>query len=82
MDGTIVKGIGGFYYIKVKNDVILSNYLFACIVPEQYKKQIENCISQELAKRVYYLPQRGLTLQEWNDKVVNFIRALQDNEDT
>jgi hypothetical protein len=67
----------GYHPLKVKDEVILSDYLFACIVPEQYKKQIENCIPQELAKRVYYLPQRGLTLQDWNDKVVNFVRTIQ-----
>lgn len=66
----------GYHPLKVKDEVKLSDYLFACIVPEQYKKQIENSIPQELAKRVYYLPQRGLTLQEWNDKVVNFVRTI------
>ena len=66
----------GYHPIKVKNEVILSDYLYACIVPEQYKNQIENYVPQKLANRVYYLPQRGLTLQEWNDKVVNFIRTI------
>ncbi|BCN30944.1 hypothetical protein [Anaeromicropila herbilytica] len=67
----------GYHAIKVKGEIILSDYLFACIVPEQYKKQIESCIPQELANRVYYLPQRGLTLEEWNDKVVNFVSTIQ-----
>lgn len=70
----------GYHPIKVKDEVILSEYLFACIVPEQYKQQIESFIPQELAKRVYYLRQRGLTLQEWNDKVVNFVRIIQNNK--
>ena len=70
----------GYHPIKVKDEVILSDYLYACIVPEQYKKQIENYIPQELADRVYYLPQRGLTLQDWNDKVVNFVRIIQGKE--
>lgn len=66
----------GYHPIKVKDEIILSNYLFACIVPEQYKEELESSILQELAKRVYYLPQRGLTLSEWNDQVVNFIRLI------
>lgn len=70
----------GYHPIKVKDEVILSEYLFVCIVPEQYKQQIESFIPQELAKRVYYLRQRGLTLQEWNDKVVNFVRIIQNNK--
>lgn len=71
----------GYHPLKVKDEVVLSDYLYACIVPEQYKEQIENSIPQELTTRVHYLPQRGLTLQEWNDKVVNFVRILQRNED-
>lgn len=66
----------GYHPIKVKDEIILSEYLYACIVPEQYRNQIENYIPQVLVNRVYYLPQRGLTLQEWNDKVVNFIRMI------
>lgn len=70
----------GYHPLKVKDEVILSNYLYACIVPEQYKEQLENSIPQELATRVHYLSQRGLALQEWNDKVVNYVKILQRNE--
>lgn len=70
----------GYHPVKVKDEVKLSDYLYACIVPEQYKSQLENYIPQELANRVYYLPQRGLTLQEWNDKVVNFVKIIQGTE--
>lgn len=70
----------GYHPLKVKDEVILSDYLFACIVPEQYKEQLESFVPQELFERVYYLPQRGLTLQDWNDKVVNFVEALQVRE--
>ena len=59
-----------------KDEILLSEYLFACIVPEQYKEQIEKCISQELKGKVHYLQQRGLDLQAWNDKVVEYLREL------
>ncbi len=67
----------GYHAIKVKDEVVLSDYLFACIVPEQYKEQIENCIPQELLPKVHYLSQKGLGLQEWNDRVVEYINMLQ-----
>jgi hypothetical protein len=70
----------GYHPLKVKDEVILSDYLYACIVPEQYKEQLERCVPQKLTKRVYYLSQRGLTLQDWNDKVVSFVGALQVSE--
>jgi len=66
----------GYHPIKVKDEVVLSEYLFACIVPEQYKGQIEKCIPQELSPKVHYLTQKGLRLQEWNSKVVEYIKEL------
>ena len=66
----------GYHPIKVKDEVVLSDYLFACIVPEQYKEQMDNCISQELLPKVHYLTQKGLSLQKWNDKVVEYIKKL------
>ena len=66
----------GYHPIKVKDEISLFDYLFACIVPEQYKEQIEKHIPQELISKVHYLPQRGLSLQEWNNKVVECIGML------
>lgn len=66
----------GYHPIKVKEEVSLSDYLFACIVPEQYRERIEKYIPQQLISKVHYLTQRGLGLQEWNDKVVEYIRTL------
>ncbi len=66
----------GYHAIKVKDEIVLSDYLFACIVPQQYKGLLENCIPQELLPKVHYLTQKGLNLQEWNDKVVAYMKKL------
>lgn len=66
----------GYHPIKVKEEIILSDYLYACIVPEQFKPQIDNCIPTNLTNKVYYLKQRGLSLPEWNDKVVHFVSNI------
>lgn len=66
----------GYHPLKVKDEILLSEYLFACIVPEQYKEQIEKCVSQELKGKVHYLQQRGLDLQAWNDKVVEYLSRI------
>ncbi len=63
----------GYHAIKVKDEVVLSEYLYACIVPEQYKSILEGCVPRELLPKVHYLPQRGLSLREWNDRVVEYI---------
>ncbi len=66
----------GYHPIKVKDEVILSDYLFACIVPEQYREQVRNCVPKELLSKVHYLPQKGLSLQAWSDRVVEYIKKL------
>ncbi len=66
----------GYHPMKVKNEVLLADYLYACIAPEQYREQLESYIPQSLVRKVHYLPQRGLTLQKWNDRVVAFLEEL------
>lgn len=67
----------GYHPAKVKDEIILSEYLFACIVPEQYRVRLDNSVLPELASKVHYLSQRGMGLSEWNDKVYDFVRELQ-----
>lgn len=66
----------GYHAIKVKDEIVLSDYLYTCIVPEQYKNEIENYVSSELAARVHYLSQKGLGLSDWNEKVYDFVCNL------
>ncbi len=63
----------GYHPTKVKDEILLSEYLFACIVPEHYKKEVEGLVLPELAPKIYYLSQKGMKLSEWNRKVNNFI---------
>ena len=66
----------GYHPIKVKEEIILDDYLYACIVPEQYRQHLEPFIPENLISRVNYLTQRGLTLDEWNKKVVSFVSNI------
>ena len=63
----------GYHPAKVKDEMMLSEYLFACIVPEQYRDKLKNFILPELVSKVHYLPQRGTGLSEWNDIVYKYI---------
>ena len=66
----------GYHCAKVKDEIILLDYLFACIVPEQYKNEIDNYILPELKNKVYYLPQKGIQMSGWNDMVYEFVKKL------
>ena len=67
----------GYHPAKVKNELVLTDYLFACIVPEHHKRELETCISHELASKVYYLPQDNLGIWDWSERVYDFVVALE-----
>jgi len=69
----------GYHPAKVKDEIILNDYLFACIVPEQYKKTLINIELPELTSKIHYLFQKSLSLSEWNKKVYTFINKLNAN---
>ena len=66
----------GYHPAKVKDEIILSEYLLACVVPEQYRTKLDCFILPELASRVHYLSQKGMGLSEWNAKVYKFVCNL------
>ncbi|MCL2323711.1 MAG: hypothetical protein FWC47_16590 [Oscillospiraceae bacterium] len=66
----------GYHPIKVKDEIVLSDYLYACIVPKQYKDELEGQISLELSDKIYYLSQKKLGILDWNKKVYNFVSEL------
>ena len=66
----------GYHPAKVKAEIDLMEYLFACIVPEQYKAELEQSVLPSLVKKVYYLPQKGMRLSAWNHKVYDFIKRV------
>jgi hypothetical protein len=44
-------------------------------VPEQYKIEPDP-ILPELKSKVHYLSQKGIGLNDWNDKVYDFVKKL------
>jgi len=67
----------GYHAIKVKEEIVVSDYLYACIVPEQYRIELSGHVPLELEARVYYLPQDKLGILEWNEKVYSFVSNIQ-----
>lgn len=63
----------GYHPIKIKDEIILSDYLYACVIPEHYKNNLKSLILPDLADRIYYLPQNGFGINEWAEKVFELI---------
>jgi len=70
----------GYHPAKIKDELILSDYLYACIIPEQYKSEFENLIQPEIADKICYIPQNGLGLWDWSEKVYDFIERININD--
>jgi hypothetical protein len=63
----------GMHPAKVKDELILSDYLHCCIVPENYKTEFESIVPPVLADRVFYIENDCVDIWDWTDKVYNFI---------
>ena len=70
----------GYHCIKVKDEILLSDYLYACIVPDQYKDELDRFVLPELAPKVLYIPHNGLGVSEWSERVYKAIENLGDTK--
>lgn len=66
----------GFLPIKVKDEVVLSDYVYAVIVPEEYKEKLEVLIPGKLKDRTYYMDHENMDVWQWSEKVYSFVRAI------
>jgi len=66
----------GYHPAKIKDELTLSDCLYACIIPEQYKNEIESIISPVIIEKIYYLPQDGLGIWDWSERVYDFVKGL------
>jgi len=66
----------GYHCIKIKDEIVLSDYLYACIVPEQQKSQLESFVMPELAAKIHYLPEDGLGIYDWSERVYGFVERV------
>jgi hypothetical protein len=70
----------GYHCAKVKDEILLSDYLHLCIIPEQYKDDLEHLILTELATKVHYLPQNGFGIYDWSKKVYDFVDGTNNHD--
>lgn len=68
----------GYHCIKIKDEILLSDYLYACIVPERYKSEIDGAILPELLSKVHYIPQNGLEISEWTAEIYELLMRMEE----
>ena len=63
----------GVLPMKIKDEIILKDWLYAMVVPEALRKTIEPIIPEELADRVIYVENDCKDIWDWSEKVYRVI---------
>jgi len=66
----------GFDPAKIKDEIVLSHYLYACIIPKEYEQSFRKIIPDCLSDRIHYLENDCKDIWEWAEKVYNFVVSL------
>lgn len=59
----------GVLPMKIKDEIILQDWLYAMIVPEELREIIESAIPEELADKVIYVENDCRDIWDWSEKV-------------
>ena len=66
----------GVLPIKVKNEVVLKDWVSAIIVPSVYRKELEEHIPEQLKAKTYFIPNNCKDIWEWSEKVYEYVKNL------
>lgn len=59
----------GVLPMKVKNEVILADWVYAVVIPLELKDQLEKDIPEDIRKKVLYMENNCTDIWEWSEKV-------------
>lgn len=65
----------GVLPMKVKDEIILKDWLYAMVVPEELREMIGPAIPEELADRVIYVANDGKDIWDWSEMVYRLIKT-------
>lgn len=66
----------GVLPLKVKDEVILKDWVYAIIVPENERENIEKNIPNDLIRKVHYMKNDCKDIWDWSEKVYSFVENL------
>lgn len=65
----------GVLPMKVRDEVALTDYAYAIIIPETLRKEMKECIPAELSDKVIYVKNDCADIWEWSEKVYRTIET-------
>ena len=66
----------GVLPIKVKNEVVLKDWISAIIVPSVHRKDLEEHIPEQLKAKTYFISNNCKDIWEWSEKVYEYVKIL------
>ena len=66
----------GVLPFKIKNEVVLSDWVYSIIIPEEYRERIKSHVSKELDKSIFYVKNDCKDIWKWSEKVYKVIKRL------
>ncbi len=66
----------GVLPIKIKNEVVLKDWVSAIIVPSVYRQVLECHIPEQLKARTHFIPNNCKDIWEWSEKVYEYVKKL------
>lgn len=66
----------GVLPLKVKDEVVLKDWVTAIIAPAVYRDEMERHVPEELRSKTFYLENEGKDIWEWSETVYEYARGL------
>lgn len=67
----------GVLPVKIKDEIVLSEWVYAIVIPKELQTQIEGAIPFELRSKVLYIENDCKDIWEWSEKVYRAITETQ-----
>lgn len=66
----------GVLPLKIRDEVILKDWVYAIIVPTIHQKIIAQHIPEDIREKVYFVENDGRDIWDWSEKVYEFVKEI------
>ena len=66
----------GVLPLKVKDEVVLSEWVHAIVAPEEFRATLEPHVPEQLKSKVHFIPNDCKDIWEWAEKVYEYIKVF------
>ncbi len=70
----------GVLPMKIKDELVLSDWAYAIVIPTAHKDELEGIVPEELADKVVYIENDCRDIWEWSEKVYCLIEKMRKTE--